>query len=97
MERKFYKNLFAISVDDFFTSEANKKSFIFQGSKNWYMYLFDKPKCSDYSVFQNVEILSFKEKEDFLHYMKNINLIDYSLEHISELNRYLLLVNSNEY
>lgn len=97
MERKFYKNLFAVSVDDFFASDTDKKYFIFQGSKNWDTYLSDKPKCSDYSVFKNVELLSFKEKKDFLNYMKNINLIDYSLEHISELNRYLILVNSNEY
>ena len=34
MERKFYKNLFAVSVDDFFASDTDKKYFIFQGSKN---------------------------------------------------------------
>jgi len=94
MERKFYKNLFAISVDDFFTSEANKKSFIFQGSKNWDMYLSDKPKGIEYDILKNVQLLSFKKKNDFLQSIKNIDLIDYSLEHVSELNRYFILVHN---
>jgi len=94
MESKFFKNLFVISVDDFFSVDGNERYFVFQGSKNWDIYLFDKPKNIEYCKIENVKLLSFKDESDFLQTMKNIDLIDYSLEHVSELNKYFLLVNN---
>ncbi len=96
MESKFFKNLFVISADDFLSTKDNEKLFVFQGSKNWDMYLSDKPKSVEYDTLENIELLSFKEENKFLQYMKNIDLIDYSLEHVSELDTYFILVNGNE-
>jgi len=96
MESKFFKNLFVVSADDFLSSKDNEKYFIFQGSKNWDMYLSDKPNSIEYSTLEDVKLLSFKEKNEFLQYMKNIDLIDYSLEHASESDMYFMLVNNNE-
>ncbi len=96
MESKFFKNLFVVSADDFLSTKDNEKYFIFQGSKNWDMYLSNKPKSIEYYTLENIELLSFKEKNNFLQHMKNVDLIDYSLEHVSELNMYSILVNGNE-
>jgi len=96
MESKFFKNLFVVSVDDFLSTKDNEKYFIFQGSKNWDMYLSDKPKSIEYSTLNYVKLLSFKKESNFLQYMKDVDLIDYSLEHVSELDMYSILVNGNE-
>jgi len=96
MESKFFKNLFVVSADDFLSNKDNEKYFIFQGSKDWDIYLSDKPNSIEYSTLEDVNLLSFKEKNEFLQYMKNIDLIDYSLEHTNELDMYFILVNGNE-
>ena len=96
MESKFFKNLFVVGVNDFLSTKDNEKYFIFQGSKNWDMYLSDEPKSIEYSTLNDVKLLSFKEESNFLQYMKNVDLIDYSLEHINKLNMYSALVNNNE-
>ena len=93
MQSEFFKNLFVATVDDFFTIEENGKYFVFQGSKNWDIYLVDRPKKISYDVLDNVKLLNFKEERHFLKYMQNFDLIDYSIEHIDELNSYFILVN----
>lgn len=94
MESEFFKKLYAVSANDFFAIEDYKKSFVFQGSKNWDCYLDSKPLNTDFSIFENVEILGFKKKNDFLEYMDKSDLIDYSLEHFYEENRYFILIES---
>ncbi len=96
MQSKFFKNLFVVSVDDFLSAKDNEKCFIFQGNKNWDMYLSDKPDNVEYDTLTNIELLNFKEESNFLQHMKNVDLIDYSLEHVSKLDMYSILINSNE-
>ncbi len=92
MQSEFFEKLFVVSADNFFATDENEKYFIFQGSKNWDMYLTDKPKGIEYDILESVKLLNFREKKEFLKKIKNVKTIDYSLEHINEFNSYFVLV-----
>jgi len=88
---KFIEVLYAVSVDDFFAKEEYDESFVFQGSKNWDMYLSEKPDGVEYSTFNKVYLVSFEDKNKFLNFMKGEDIIDYSLEHSDESGKYFVL------
>ena len=96
MNSSIYNELYIISSEDFFSEvEYNEKFFLFQGSKNWCIYLCSKPKSLEYDIIKNVKLLTFKSKDIFLEYLQNKNVIDYSLEHIDELGYLILAYNEN--
>jgi len=93
MQSIVYKNLYSRPAEELDNIDNESiKNFIFQGSKNWDLY-FDKTlKNSEISEFKNVSLLEFAKKQEFENYLKHNAIIDYSLEHFSELNKYFVLV-----
>ena len=93
MQSIVYKNLYSLPVDEIDNIDnESSKSFIFQGTKNWDLYFDKTPKNSEISEFKNVLLLHFSGKNEFENYLHNNEIIDYSLEHVSELNKYFVLV-----
>ena len=93
MQSIVYKNLYSLPADELDNIDNESiESFIFQGSKNWDLYFNKTLKNSEISEFENVSLLEFTEKQEFENYLKHNAIIDYSLEHVSELNKYFVLV-----
>ena len=93
MQRIVYKNLYSLPTDELDSlDDKRNESFIFQGSENWDLYFNKTLKNSEISEFENVSLLEFTEKKEFKNYLKQNAIIDYSLEHVSELNKYFVLV-----
>ena len=96
MQSIVYKNLYSLPADKLDNMETEStESFIFQGSKNWDLYFYKTLKNNEISKFENVSLLEFREKKLFKNYLKNNKIIDYSLEHVSELNKYFILIANN--
>jgi hypothetical protein len=88
-----YEKLYSLPVGELDNVDYDStESFIFQGSKNWDLYFGKTLVSSEISEFQNVSLLDFTEKKEFQNYLKNNEVIDYSIEHVSELNKYFVLV-----
>ena len=97
MQSIVYKNLYFLPVDELDNIDnESSESFIFQGSKNWDLYFNKTLKNNEISEFKNVSLLNFTEKKEFENYLKNNEIIDYSLEHVSELNKYFVLVANHD-
>ena len=93
MQSIVYKNLYSLPADELDSlDDKSIDSFIFQGSENWDLYFNKTLKNSEISEFENVSLLEFAEKQEFKNYLKQNAIIDYSLEHFSELNKYFVLV-----
>jgi len=96
MQSIVYKNLYSLPVDELDNIDnESRESFIFQGSKNWDLYFNKTFQNNEISEFKNVSLLNFTEKKEFENYLKNNEIIDYSLEHVSELNKYFILVTNH--
>jgi len=96
MQSIVYKNLYSLPADELANIDnESTESFIFQGSKNWDLYFYKTLKNNEISKFENVSLLEFREKKLFKNYLKNNKIIDYSLEHVSELNKYFILIANN--
>ena len=90
-----YDKLYSISAEEFvLRSDVLEENFVFQGSKNWDMYMSKKPQFEDFSTFEKVKLLDFYDKKEFDDYLVNNSIIDYSLEHIHDLNRYFILADN---
>jgi len=93
MQSLVYKNLYSLPADELDgLDDKSIENFVFQGSENWDLYFNKTLKNSGISEFENVSLLEFTEKKEFENYLKHNAIIDYSLEHISELNKYFVLV-----
>jgi len=93
MQSIVYKNLYSLPADKLDNMETEStESFIFQGSKNWDLYFNKTLKNNEISEFENVSLLELSEKKEFTNYLKHNAIIDYSLEYVSELNKYFVLV-----
>lgn len=74
-----------------YLKDKDMEKFVFQGSKNWDLY-FDSLMDDDASEFKDVNLLEFDNKEEFQKYLdKNVNVIDYSLEHSGESGKFYIL------
>jgi hypothetical protein len=90
-----YQRLYSTPIDDFDTLDKEvKNSFVFQGSKNWDMYLDKKENTQELSTFKNVILLDFSEKKEFEDYLRSHKIIDYSIEHVYDLKKYFVLISN---
>ena len=93
MQVRYFDRLCVVGAEDFFDlSDDIQKDFVFQGSGNWDMYLKPTQDLSSEDSLKNVVLLGFENKTDFDLYLDKNNIIDYSIEHLQDLNRYLVLV-----
>ena len=94
MEIQNYEILYSLSAEDFELVEDENiiNSFIFQGSKNWDMYFLKRDFALELDEYNKVTLLASDNKNEFEHYINNNPIIDYSLEHVNELNKYFILV-----
>lgn len=96
MEAVTYKSLYSLpaeALDNFNNSEI--ENFIFQGSKNWDLYFETSFKHDEISEFSNVALLNFTQIKEFEDYLKTDKIIEYSIEHFSDLGKYFILVDNN--
>ena len=93
MQVTYFDRLGVVGAEDFFDlSDDIQKDFVFQGSSNWDMYLKQTQDISNADSLENVALLSFENKTDFDLYLDKNKIVDYSIEHLNDLNRYLVLV-----
>lgn len=96
MNKVNYKNLYSLPVEELDNlNNKIKKSFVFQGSKNWDLYFEKTLLNNEISEFKDVLLIDFSKKNEFEKYIKENNVIDYSMEHFKELGKYFVLVNNN--
>jgi hypothetical protein len=93
MQVTYFDRLYVVGAEDFFDlNDDIQKDFVFQGSSNWDMYLKPTQYLSNTDSLENVALLSFENKTDFDLYLDKNKIVDYSIEHLNDLNRYLVLV-----
>jgi hypothetical protein len=56
------------------------------------MYLKQTQDFDGVDYLENVTLLGFENKIDFKSYVNKNSIIDYSIEHLQDLNKYLVLV-----
>jgi len=89
-----YEKLYSLPAYELDNLNNNDvENFIFQGSTNWDFYFDTFVKNDDISELKNVSLLEFTDKKDFEKYLaKKQNIIDYSMEHFTQLGKYFVLV-----
>jgi len=96
MEAVTYKNLYSLPAETLDNSNnLATENCIFQGSKNWDLYFETSFENGEVSKFSNVALLNFTNKREFESYLKTNKIIDYSIEHFSDLGKYFVLVVNN--
>ncbi len=96
MKKTYYELLYMVEVDALEENEETAEGFLFQGSKNWDLYFLDAIPILEPVLLENVSLLEFEEKLEFENYLQKNQIIDYSLEHVQELNKYFILVSNGE-
>lgn len=96
MKTTHYKSLYIVEVNALEEDEDIAGSFIFQGSKNWDLYFLEAIPNLKPELLENVSLLEFEEKSEFENYLQNNLILDYSLEHVEELNKYFILADNGK-
>lgn len=96
MKTTHYKSLYVVEVDALEGNEETAEGFLFQGSKNWDLYFLEAIPNLEPELLENVSLLEFEEKSEFENYLQKNQIIDYSLEHVHELNKYFVLTDDGK-
>ncbi|MFA5429412.1 MAG: hypothetical protein WC279_14505 [Sulfurimonas sp.] len=96
MKTTHYKSLYVVEVDALEGNEETAEGFLFQGSKNWDLYFLEAIPNLEPELLENVSLLEFEEKLEFENYLQKNQIIDYSLEHVHELNKYFVLTDNGK-
>lgn len=95
MKKTYYESLHVVDAD-VLEEEELAENFLFQGSKNWDLYFLEAIPNLESELLENVSLLEFEEKSEFENYLQNNQILDYSLEHIEELSKYLILADNGK-
>ncbi|MDD5157484.1 hypothetical protein [Sulfurimonas sp.] len=92
MKKTYYESLYVVDIDVLEGNEEIAEGFVFQGSKNWDLYFLEAIPILEPELLKNVSLWEFDEKSEFKNNLQNNHIIDYSIEHVHELNKYFILV-----
>lgn len=96
MKKTYYESLYVVDVNVLEEDEDIAESFLFQGSRNWDLYFLEAVPNIESELLENVLLLEFEEKSEYENYLQKNQIIDYSLKHIHELNRYFILADNGK-
>ncbi len=94
--KRSYEKLYIVPSDEIDNlSSTALDNLVFQGSKNWDFYFDKNIKNKESCLLKNSLLLEFDKKDEFEKYLREKEVIDYSIEHLSQLNKYFILVHNN--
>lgn len=96
MKKTYYESLYVVDVDVLEENENIAENFLFQGSKNWDLYFLEAVSNIESELLENILLLEFEEKSEYENYLQKNQIIDYSLEHVHEQNRYFVLADNGK-